>query len=54
VKVEDPALIARIDAILAVYLDPDSRVFWLAPDGGVEVHRQSDVQDRLRALTPSH
>jgi polyphosphate kinase len=54
VKVEDPALIARIDAILAVYLDPDSRVFWLAPDGGWKCTGQSDVQDRLRALTPSH
>ena len=30
VLVEDPDLVARIDAILAIYLDPESRVFWLA------------------------
>src|SRR5262249_13633578 len=33
VLVEEPALVARIDALLAVYLDPESSVFWLAPDG---------------------
>src|SRR4029450_2077704 len=31
VRVEDPALVARIDALLAVYLDPESCASWLAP-----------------------
>jgi len=52
VQVEDPELVARIDAILAVYLDPSSRVFWLAPDGSWKCTGSDDVQDRLRALTP--
>jgi len=52
VLVEDPALVARIDAILAVYLDPESRAFWLAPDGGWKCTGSLDVQERLRALTP--
>jgi polyphosphate kinase len=52
VWVEDPALVARIDAILAVYLDPESRVFWLAPDGSWKCTGSLDVQERLRALTP--
>jgi polyphosphate kinase len=53
VKVEEPALIARIDALLAAYLDPASRVFWLAPDGSWKCTGSGDVQERLRALTPS-
>jgi polyphosphate kinase len=53
VLVEDPALVARIDALLAVYLDPESRVFWLAPDGSWKCTGSADVQERLRALTPS-
>jgi polyphosphate kinase len=53
VLVADPALVARIDALLAVYLDPESRVFWLAPDGSWKCSGSSDVQDRLRALTPA-
>ena len=52
VQVEDPELVARIDAILAVYLDPASRVFWLAPDGDWKCTGDADVQDQLRALTP--
>jgi polyphosphate kinase len=52
VLVEDPDLVARIDAILAVYLDPESRVFWLAPDGDWKCTGSVDVQERLRALTP--
>ena len=52
VLVEDPALVARIDALLAVYLDPESRVFWLAPDGSWKCTGSADVQERLRALTP--
>ena len=52
VLVEDPDLVARIDAILAVYLDAESRVFWLAPDGGWKCTGSVDVQERLRALTP--
>ncbi len=53
VLVEDSALVARIDALFAVYLDPDSRVFWLAPDGSWKCTGSADVQERLRALTPS-
>ena len=52
VKVEDPALVARIDALLAVYLDPESRVFWLTPDGSWKRTGSVDVQERMRALTP--
>ncbi len=52
VLVEDPALVARIDALLAAYLDPESRAFWLAPDGGWKCTGSVDVQERLRALTP--
>jgi polyphosphate kinase len=52
VLVEDPDLVARIDAILAIYLDSESRVFWLAPDGGWKCTGIVDVQDRLRAITP--
>jgi polyphosphate kinase len=53
VKVDDPALVARIDALLAIYLDSESRVFWLAPDGGWKCTGSVDVQERVRALTPS-
>ncbi|TMA32370.1 MAG: polyphosphate kinase 1 [Deltaproteobacteria bacterium] len=53
VLVEDPALVARIDALLAVYLDPESRLFALAPDGSWKATGSVDVQDRLRALTPA-
>jgi polyphosphate kinase len=52
VKVDDEALVARIDAILAAYLDPESRVFWLAPDGTWKCTGTVDVQERIRALTP--
>jgi polyphosphate kinase len=52
VKVEDPALVARIDALLEVYLDPESRVFWLAPDGSWKCTGSTDVQERVRAATP--
>jgi polyphosphate kinase len=53
VKVEDPALVARIDALLAVYLDPESRVFWLAPDGSWKCTGTIEVQERIRAITPA-
>jgi polyphosphate kinase len=53
VRVEDPALVARIDAILAIYLDPESCAFWLAPDGSWKRTGSFDVQERLRALTPA-
>jgi polyphosphate kinase len=53
VLVEEPALVARIDAIVAAYLDPESRAFWLAPDGSWKCTGSADVQERLRALTPS-
>ena len=46
VKVDDEALVARIDALLAVYLDPESRVFWLAPDGAWKCTGTIDVQER--------
>jgi polyphosphate kinase len=52
VRVDDEALVARIDALLAVYLDPESRVFWLAPDGAWKCTGTIDVQERIRALTP--
>jgi polyphosphate kinase len=50
VKVEDPELKRRIDGLLAVYLDPDSRVWVLAPDGGWKCTGSADVQERIRAL----
>jgi polyphosphate kinase len=53
VKVDDPALVARIDALLAIYLDPESRVFWLAPDGTWKCTGTLDVQERIRAITPA-
>jgi polyphosphate kinase len=52
VKVDDEALVARIEALLAVYLDPESRAFWLAPDGTWKCTGTIDVQERIRALTP--
>jgi polyphosphate kinase len=53
VLVEDPSLVARLDALLAIYLDPESRAFWLAPDGSWKCIGSADIQERLRALTPS-
>ncbi len=48
----DPALRARLEALLGLYLDPDTRAWELGPDG---VWRQSagrqDVQERLLAET---
>ncbi len=52
VSVEDSALVARIDALLAIYLDAESRVFCLAPDGSWKCTGSVDVQERIRALTP--
>jgi polyphosphate kinase len=52
VRVADPALAARIDGVLAVFLGPESSVFWLAPDGTWKRSGSADVQERIRALTP--
>jgi len=52
VKVESPALCARLDRLLDVYLDPDARAWALRPDGTWKRTGGSmDVQERLHRMT---
>jgi len=51
VSVDDPDLVARIDALLDVYLAPDSRAWRLDADGAWICTGSEDAQARIRELS---